>query len=175
VDKLYAAYKGAGVNLDKRHLEMLAKSQINHVQIDHDPEDEFLRTSIIPFQRMRERLAEGAEEVTVDKAAGRLLADDYVQYSAGTRVTPSVASALKQHSDKVKVAVNPPDFKFVMHPLERTPLLRKDWLARMAHRYIRDAVEEGAHFHYDSDLHGNHPVPGFLYGVEFGNGPGGSY
>jgi hypothetical protein len=111
----------------------------------------------------------------IDKAEGKRLAEDYHHYSAGTRVTPAVIAALKPQFPKVHVTTDPIQFKFVMHSLERTPLLREDWMARLSHRYLKDAILQGAHYGETSDIHGYHPVPGFAFGVEFGNGGDGAY
>jgi DNA-directed RNA polymerase subunit beta' len=175
VDKLAAIYQGAGVNIDKRHLELLARAQMGHVEIVHDPKDEFLKSDIVPFNQIRKRLEDGATEIDLESAAGRTLAEDYLYYTAGTRVTPSVIKALKGHTDKVKVSTDPLKFNFVMQSLERTPLLRPDWMARLGHRYLKASLEEGAQLNQSSDIHGLHPTPGFVYGVEFGNGTGGHY
>lgn len=176
VDRLHKVYADAGMKLDRRHLEMLAKSQLNHVEIEHDPHDEFLRSDVVPFQLVRNRLETSAEEVPVENAEGRVLAQDYTYFSTGTRVTPSVITQLTEHGvHKIKVTTDGLKFKFVMHSLERTPLLNPDWMARMGHRYLKQSIEQGAQFHEESDIHGLHPVPGFVHGVEFGNGHAGHY
>lgn len=176
VDKLHSVYKGAGVDVDKRHLEILAKAQLNHVEITHDPKDEFLTSDVVPFQLVRNRLEKDAEEVQVENADGRVLAQDYTYFSAGTRVTPKVISQLLAHGiHKVKCATDGLKFKFTMHSLERTPLLNPDWMARLGHRYLKGSIEQGAQFHEETDLHGLHPVPGFVVGTEFGHGPAGHY
>jgi DNA-directed RNA polymerase subunit beta' len=175
VDKLAQIYNRAGINIDKRHLELLSRAQLGHVEILHDPREEFLKSDVVPFNQVRKRLEEGAEEVALESANGRTLALDYLYYTAGTRITPSVITGLKGHADHVKVATDPLKFKFVMHSLERNPLLRPDWIARLGHRYLKQSIEEGAQLHQESDIHGLHPTPGFVYGVEFGNGNGGHY
>lgn len=176
VDSLAKVYREAGVNLDKRHLEVLARAQLNHVEIEHDPRDEFLRSDIVPFNQVRARLASDAESLPVDKADGHTLAQDYTYFSAGTRVTPSVISALKSHGvTSVLVAKDPIKFKFVMNSLEQTPLLNPNWMARLGHRYLKKGLENAAQLGEEADLHGLHPVPGFVYGLDFGHHPGGHY
>lgn len=175
VDKLHDVYKKAGVDIDKRHLELLARAAVTHVEVQDDPTGEFVRGDTVPFSQMRSRLSHGAESVSLDKAHGKVLAEDYLQYSAGTKVTPKVEAALRPHLSEVKVAVEPPSFKFIQPPIAQAPLLREDWLARLGHRYLKGTIQEGAQQGQAAEIHGIHPIPGLIVGTDFGRGPGGAY
>jgi hypothetical protein len=63
----------------------------------------------------------------------------------------------------------------IMKPIARTPLLNPDVLARMAHRNLKQTLLEGAAFGERSDIAGYHPIPAFIFGAEFGQGPQGRY
>jgi len=49
-------------------------------------------------------------------------------------------------------------------PLEMT----EDFMARLNHQRLRHTLMEGAAQGWKSDIHGRHPIPGLMYGAEFG-------
>jgi DNA-directed RNA polymerase beta' subunit len=51
-----------------------------------------------------------------------------------------------------------------MLPLSAT----EDWMARLNHQRLRETMMEGAAQNWKSDIHGRHPIPGLMYGAEFG-------
>ena len=172
VDQLHDIYQERGVDIDKRHLEILARTQLNHVRVEEDPSNRFHPGEIVNYAALTGALAEDAEEVPVTKAQGRMLAKGYMHYTAGTPVTSTVAKDLKKNKiKKVSVSQEAPRVTFIMRPLSRNPLLNPDWLARLGHRYLKDSILEGAHFGQSSQLHGTHPIPAYVYGAEFGRGP----
>lgn len=176
VDQLHDVYKSQGVDVDKRHLEILARTHLNHVQIDDDPEERFYPGEVVNYATMMKQLAQDAEKQSLAKAQGRVLARGYLHHTAGTTVTPEVSKELAKNGIKsVHVARHPPKVSFVMQPITRNPLLNANWMARMGHRNLKSTILEAAHFREKADIHGTHPVPGFAYGVEFGKGPGGRY
>jgi len=176
VDQLYDAYAGQGIDVDKRHLEILAKTQLNHVQIDDDPEDRFYPGEVVTFPSMMRTLAEDTENTTLSQSQGRVLAKNYLHHMAGTTVTPEIAGELKRHKvNKITVAKSPPRVSFVVQSFVSNPLLNPDWMARMGHRKLKQTLMEGAHFGERSDIHGTHPVPAYVHGTEFGKGRGGRY
>ena len=177
VDKLYETYMNQGVDLDKRHFEILARAQMNHVQIDHDPEGRFHPGEIINFATLRTRLAEdNTITLPTKEARERMLAQGYLQHTAGTIVSPEIMKDLTHAGIKsVEVATNPPDISFHVQSVTSNPLLNPDWMARLGHRKLKESLLEGAHFAEKADVHGTHPIPAFAYGKEFGMGREGRY
>ena len=176
VDRLHDIYKERGVDIDKRHLEILAKTQLNHVRIEEDPENRFYPGEIVNYPTLMGILSRDTENVSPNKAQGRMLAKGYMHYTAGTPVTSDVAKDLKKNKiKKISVSQKAPRITFIMRPLSRNPLLNPDWMARLGHRYLKESILEGAHFGQSSQLHGTHPIPAYVYGAEFGRGPRGRY
>lgn len=178
VDALHRLYKKQGVDVDKRHLEILAKADLNHVQVlshsDHHPE--LLRGDIVTYEKYRASLGKNLTKVSLDKAQGHTLGREILHFTAGTPLTPSIVSTLRQHGVKeVEISETAPDVAFIMKPMTRNPLLSPDWMARMSHRYLKDSLLKGAHFGDATDFHSTHPVPAYAYGVEFGSGKDGRY
>jgi len=176
VDHLHDIYNDRGVDIDKRHLEILAKTQLNHVRVEDDPHNRFYPGEVVNYTMLAKRLAEDVDTVPVKKAKGEILAKGYAHYTAGTRITNDVAKDLQDSKiESVSVAKEPPRLTFLMKPISRNPLLNPDWMARLGHRYLKESVLEGAQFGQSSDLRGAHPIPAYVHGVNFGKGQGGRY
>ena len=177
VDALHDVYRRAGADVDKRHLETLARSVLSHVQIvDPGPDDAFMKGDVIDYNRFRGALAASRRRVSLSDAMGETLAQDVLHYTVGTRVTPEVAGALARRGvHEVNIADEAPMAIPMMRPASRTPLLNPDWMARLGHRYLKDSLLAGAHRGDLADVHGYSPVPAYAAGTEFGQGPEGRY
>lgn len=175
-DSLYDVYKQQGVDVDKRHLELLARAHINHVRIDDDPQSRFQPGEVVAYNSFLRRLAEDVKTTAIGKAEGKLLAKGYGDYSAGIIVTPTVIHDLKKQGVKqVKITPEPPSITPIMRPITRNPALHPDWMARLGTRGLRQSMLEAVHFGQQSNIHGIHPIPALAYGVEFGEGKGPRY
>ncbi len=177
-DTLHRIYAKEGVNLDKRHLELLAKTEINHLRLqEEDPEHpEFLKGDLVQYNAFRDAYAKDGVEVSVHDAIGRRLAKEVLHHTVGTEVTPSLARSLDlAHIKKVHVAPRMPPIEFVMRPFAMNPLLDPDWMGKLSHRYLKNTLAEGAHFGAESDIHGTHPVPAYAYGKAMRTGPNGTF
>lgn len=179
VDTLHKLYTKAGNDIDKRHLEILAKSLLNHVEIQesHDDHDhEFLKGDIVNYNKYLSAMSASQKNMALDDAHGETLSNNTLHFTAGTRLTPSVIEALKKQNIKnVNISTNGPKVEFIMRPATRSPLMNPDWMARLGHRYLKDTILSGAARGDKSDLHGYHPVPAYARGAEFGKGSDGKY
>lgn len=176
VDQLHKVYQNQGVDVDKRHLEILARTHLNHVQVENDPENRFLPGEVVSYPALMRTLADDVENRDTKKAAGRVLGRPVLHHTAGTPVTPEIAKELASAGYKrIPVARRPPTVSFVMQPITRNPLLNPDWMARLGHRYLKESILEGVHQGQRTDIHGTHPVPAYVHGADFGKGPGGRY
>jgi hypothetical protein len=163
VDQLHGIYQGNGIDMDKRHLEMLAKTDLNFVRI-MDKDSRALgvpRGDVVDYNRFRREIAKQATTKKTSDAVGETLGNNALHYTAGTRVTPAIAQDLRKHG--------------ITQVISRTPLLNPDWLAKLGHRNLKNVILEGATFGEPSTIHGTHPVPAFVFGEEFGAGPTGRY
>lgn len=177
VDALADVYKRAGSEVDKRHLETLAKNLLNHVQITHAGSDAaFLRGDVVNYNRFQAALAAAPQTQPVAHALGATLASGVLHHTAGTVVTQPIADQLARHGiTSVTVATQGPTAVPYMRAASRTPLLNPDWLARLAHRYLKESLLKGIHQGDVSNLHGASPVPAYVAGTEFGLGEEGQY
>jgi hypothetical protein len=176
VDTLHDVYKAANVDLDRRHLELLARIHLSNV-IVQDPKDHpVIRGDVIPYDHYKDLVAKNTETVPLAKAQHRILGKEVLHYTVGTEITPSLQEALKAEGVKdVTVAINPIIAEPMMKAISRAPLLNPDWMARMSHRFLKDSLLKGAHTGESSNRHGLHPVPAYAYGIEFGAPKDGRY
>lgn len=177
VDALHDVYRRSGADVDKRHLETLARSVLSHVQVtDPGPDDVFLKGDVVDYNRFRAAMAGSRRKVELSKALGETLAQDVLHFTAGTRVTPDVTGRLSRRGVReVEVADHAPEAVPLMRSASRTPLLNPDWMARLGHRYLKDTLLAGAHRGDVSDTHGYSPIPAYAAGSEFGLGEEGRY
>lgn len=178
VDTLHDIYSGQGINVDKRHLELVARADLNHIKVlDHsDAHPELLKGEVLPYDVYRDAAGRSSHEVPLAQAAGGVLGKEVLHFTAGTPLSASILATLKSHGvTHVSVASDLPRVEFMMRPMARNPLLHPDWMARLAHRYLKDSLLQGARTGAVSDRHSVHPVSAYAYGSEFGMGPEGRY
>jgi hypothetical protein len=176
VDTLGELYKNQGKELDQRHFELLARGELNFVKILKDPSRNFIPGDVVNYNVLRSELKKGTKTMAVDEALGETLGKAYFHFYVGTRVTQQVADYLKQNGVKeVLIAPRAPEVEFVMKPATRAPLLHPDWMARLSHRNLKTTLMQASHFGESSDIHGTHPIPAYVTGVEFGQGEKGRY
>lgn len=179
VDLLHGVYKDAGVDVDKRHLETLARSVLNHVVITDAGEDDdhgFIKGDIVNYNRFQHALASAQKKVPLAESVGETLAADALHFTAGTRITDHVRSTLaKQGIQNVVVAPLGPHAEPFMRSASRTPLLNPNWMQRLAHRYLKESLVAGAHRGDVAETHGYDPAAAYAAGGEFGQGAEGRY
>lgn len=172
VTLLHGLYTEAGTDIDKRHLETLAKNLLNHVEIvDVPPEQDhlFMKGDIVDYNKYQRILADHQKLLPLHDSHGETLAENVLHFTAGTRVTPSVIEALEKHNIKqINVATLAPRVVPVMKTAARNPLLNPDWMARLGHRYLKETMMSAAHKGETSDTRSYHPVPAYAAGNNFG-------
>lgn len=181
VNKLNDIYADSGVTLDRRHLEVLAKSTLNHVRVEHVDDDEsaehgIVRGDIVEYNRLRNIAAQGAKHTPLDKAEGMYLGEGALHHLAGTRITQPIIHELRDAGyTQVRTAIKAPIVSPVLQPATRNPLLNPDWLVRLGHRYLKQSITDAAQKGQTADIHSTSPVPGMIFSSEFGEGLDGRY
>lgn len=182
VKALYNAYnpkdskgKRNGIPIDKRHLEILAKKDLNHVVIDNQS-DTFSKGDVVEYNQLKDYLAKSRSEVKVDDSVGEYLGKEYLHYTVGTRITPHMADTLKSRGiNKVMISKRKIEFSPHVVNLRRIPLLKKDFMARLTHSDIKNTLINAATLSEESEITGYDPVHKYVRGVGFGEGPDGKY
>ena len=176
VNTLHDLYKGQGKDLDRRHFELLAKSSMNHVRVLEDPTNTFIKGDVIGYNTLRKELGSHVKQLPLREALGETTGKEYIQYAAGTRVTPGVIKGLRKEGiQDILISPRAPTVEFTMKSATNVPKMHEDWMARMAHQGLKPSILRAAHTGEISRIHGTHPVPAYAYGVEFGQGESGRY
>jgi len=181
VKQLAKVYKDAGIHVDRRHFEVLAKSTLNHMQIEEIDDDEsaehgLVRGDIIDYNRFQHLITSDKHTTPVAQAEGKFLGEAVLHYLAGTRISKEVIEELKHAGvTSVRTAMKSPVVRPLMEPASRNPLLNPDWLVRLGHRYLKQSILEGAHAGQTSNIHGLSPLPSLVFGSEFGDADNGHY
>lgn len=169
---IYQIYKDSGVDIDKRHVELLARNSLNHVRVtESDDNGHFIKGDIVPYNALREHLAHDATTHKLGSGLdGQRLAGEYLHYAAGTPITPEMRENLKRSNiHSVAVTKSTASYEPIMKPLEQVPLLSQDWVQRLAHRRIKDTLMRGAAESWSSEVHGASPYTAMIYGThDFG-------
>lgn len=179
VDMLHGIYQREAGGVDRRHLETLARSVMNHVQITDtgaNTDHGFIKGDVVDYNRFHAALESHRKKVPTENAVGETLAENVLHFTAGTRVTPSMRDTLRARNIRtVNISTTAPRVTPVVRAASRTPLLNPDWMARLAHRYLKESILTGAHRGDVSDLRGSNPIPAYAAGTTFGLGEGGRY
>lgn len=171
-------YKAEGSNIDRRHSEILAASQLDYVRVVRDDEGDLVPGDIVRYSTIapRFRAPEKQQRTKLDDAKGKVLGSNTLEYTAGTKITGPIQQALKQEGiDEVDVYTGKLHVRPVIHPLTRSPLYDPDWLTKLQHRYLKKTLQESAAVYAEDTVHGVQPAPAYFMGSEFGQGQGGRY
>jgi len=166
-DTIYDIYNDSGVDIDKRHVELLVKQDLNQVKmLKNDPKGNFVRGEIVPYNQARNMVkAEKVGKPVNYDLIGNTLASDHLHYTSGSPITKEMVNKLKMLGvKKVEVAGVDTPFEPIMRPMEQVPLMSQDWVSRLAHRRIKDTLLEGAAQGWSSPTHGTSPYPALIYG-----------
>lgn len=178
VNQLGTIYRDAGIDVDRRHLEILAKSTLNHMKVDKIGQNDHgvVRGDVITYNKFRQIVKDSIEDTPLSDAEGEYLAAPVFEHLPGTRITSGLMADLRRRGVKsVKTAAGAPQVSPIMAPATRNPLLNPDWMARMGHRLLKQTLLDAAHQAHTSDIHGASPIPAMIYSAEFGEGFDGHY
>jgi DNA-directed RNA polymerase subunit beta' len=175
VDSYRKVYEMQGTDMDQRHFETLAKSQLNFVKVNSSVGD-FLPGEIVPYNKFIQVAISNPEESSVKDSLGKTLAEPVLHHLPGTRITQGMLQDFKSAGlRKVKVTEDEIEAEAVMAPASRTPLLNPDWMERLSHRYQKDTLLDAVQYGERSNLHGHTPYTAIAFGKELRKGPKGTY
>jgi DNA-directed RNA polymerase subunit beta' len=175
VGALEDTFKESGGRVDRRHLELLAKSQLNYVQVNEQV-GPYLPGEVVPLNAFNRHIADTGSEHRVKDAAGKFLTRSVLHHLPGTELTGSVLRGLRdQGVSTVEATDNIPKAEPYMVSASRTPLLNPNWMQRLGWRYQKKTLQEAPVYGETADLHGLDPYPAIVFGKELKQGPDGSY
>ena len=175
VNALSKVYSDEGIALDKRHLELMVKSQLNNVKITKEIPG-YLPGDIVPYHEAAKAVSGMAKTSPVRSSFGKTLASPTLHHLPGAVVTKSMQRDFSSAGiGKVKVLDEAPRFEAHMSSASRTPLLNPNWMQRLGHRYQKNTLLDAAQYGQKANIHGHDPIPAIVFGKELRKGPGGTY
>lgn len=170
--RLTQAFRETNLGVNRRNAEVLARSIVNHVQVDDpDAAGSHLPGDVVTYGSWAEsyRPRPDAERTDLKRSRGRYMEEPALHYTIGTRVTKSVADTLNRHGvADVLTHAQPVGVTPSMMSVVRTPEFSNDWMARLSSSYLEKRLLQDVQHGAESNVHGVNPVPGIAKGTEFG-------
>ena len=164
VTALKNVYDDSGIKVDRKHLELAARSQINYVKAI-DRVGDYMPGEIIPYQEARKAFKESGKKTPVNRALGKVLTRPELQHLPGTKVNNYMLKDFKAAGVKsLEVADVAPKFEPVAMSASRTPLLNPNWMQRLGWRYQKSTIIDAATSGESAELSGYNPITALVSG-----------
>ena len=165
--------KDNNMGLSRRNIELLSRALVNHVQItDLNGYRGHMYGDIVPYDMISKgRTRPGTKIIPPDKAAGRYLERPVLDYSIGTRITPSVVKRMKQYNIKaIDAHKDIPAFEPHMLQARFNIMKDPDWMTRLSGIQLGKTLLEGVHRGDVSEAHSTSYVPALSKATDFAKG-----
>ena len=168
-------YSESGKDVDPRHLELLAKSQLNYVKVGSGVPG-YIPGDIVSVSTVRKSLDGKGDPRDIGNSIGTVLTKGIGKHLPGTTITKRVMEDMKREGINSVVSTDTPvKLMPVMASATRTPLLNPNWMQRLGYRYQKATLINAATFGEHSDLHGHDPIPALAVGRELRRDTKGRY
>jgi len=172
VNAMRKTFQENGLPVNRRNLEVIARSLVNHVRITHpDGLGDHLPDDIVEYNGLEPGFKpEGTQKLHPNKAVGQYLHSPALHYTVGTRITSRVAKQLEQQGEtEIEAGTEHPGFEPDMQRVMDVPSFRPDWMSQFGGSYIKDRLLKNVHRgDSTSNIHGTSFLPGLAVGTEFG-------
>jgi hypothetical protein len=144
---------------------------IRHVQIDDPGLTSLIPGSKVEINALRKVLKNDVVKESLDKAQGKILAENAGPFIAGDRVTERMAEDLRGLGIK-EVTVSNSGVKVtpLVPGLMNVKLLDKNWVSKMSLNRLRHSLSEAGSLGEESEKHSTDPITSYVLGREFGEG-----
>lgn len=175
VKSLRDVYSESGQQLDPRHFELLAKSQLNYVKVNGGVPG-FVPGDVVSVSKIRKAFEGLGSEVSTKDSVGKILTAAHGTHLPGTKLTAKVVDDLqRQGINRVNATSSNMRIEPIMAAATRTPLLNPNWMQRLGYRYQKDTIIDAATFGEKADLHSHNPIPALAVGSELRRDSQGRY
>lgn len=175
VKSLRDVYSESGKELDPRHFELLAKSQLNYVKINGGVPG-YVPGDVVSIATLRKSFEGKGSEMALKDGVGKVLTKAHGAHLPGTKLTKRVMQDLnKQGINRVNAMSSGMRIEPIMAAATRTPLLNPNWMQRLGYRYQKATLINAATFGEKADLHSHNPTPALAVGSELRRDSKGRY
>jgi DNA-directed RNA polymerase subunit beta' len=173
VELLSEGLKNTGASAQRRHLETLARSLVNHVRITGDePVAGFLPEDVVSYDVLRTRWQprEGAKKRSLALARGMWLEEPTGGHTVGTRVGREVYDDLKLKGvGEVLTYDKAPPFEATHLRLMEHASHDDNWLTRFVGSYNKKSMLDALYRGSTAPLEDTSFVPGLVKAKDFGS------
>lgn len=171
VEDLADLYRRAGPYVKQKHFETVVRAITDSAAITDPGDSDYVVGDIVPYNQVRSMNLKNVEEVPVEYALGAWLAEEIPGIEHDKILDDKDLDVLERLGrKKVKVNQTPIVYNPVLKGIKTLPLHRRDWLSQLAFTHLRDAIKHGVPEGWKSNIHETNPVPGVVFGAEFGMG-----
>lgn len=170
VDELHKAYQNQDIHMQRKIFETVIRSVGNLTRVVNAPkQSEFTPGELVPYTSAVHYNETRAVKLPTADATGYHLQVPIGNLPQHHEVTDRDVSYIKgmgyNHIDVVK---DPLVHTPILKGIESLPLSKKNWMAQLGYRYIKNTLTTGAAEAWKTKLQDAHPVPAFAYGATFG-------
>ena len=175
-NRMTKAFKDSGYGIHRRNVEVLARSMINHVQVDDpDAAGQHLPGDVVTYSDWAYAYKPRKDAATLHpkKAVGHYLESPVMHYTVGTKVTKTMADQMHKFGvDSVLAHPRPVGVTPEMVSVVNVPEYGEDWMARLGSSYLQKRLLADVRSGATSNVHSLNPLPGIAKGTEFGQQKG---
>jgi DNA-directed RNA polymerase subunit beta' len=163
----------SGAKAHPQQTEMLARGALDHINIDDvDGIGGNLPDDVISYTALRRSFSSPDDELETspDDAVGKYLTRDVAHFTIGTKLSPKMASHLKDNGiDRVSTTGKAPGFTAIMPRLRTASHSQDDWLAVLGTNYLSRNMQDAVTRAADTDVEANtNFIPRLAIGEDFG-------
>lgn len=165
VDEIFGIFGG---KVRKKHIETVVRSVTDTALVtDSGQRTDFVEGDIVPINVVRAENRKGAVPVSLDLARNAMLMEEVDRLGGAEKILTDedIATLKEMGRDQVIANPNPVKFRPILKGVELTPMARKDWIAGLSYRRLKDVITKGVAEGWKSDLKGWNPIPGLAYGA----------
>lgn len=176
-DELQKAYKGQGINIDRKTFETVVRSITNRTHVLNNVRDlPHLPGDSIPYTVAEDYNNNRKFKIGTGESLDYYLSNPTAGLNKGLKITNKEIKMLKGLGiNELNVEREELEHEPYLKGITYLPLEQKDWLAQMGATRIKDAIVSGASQGWMSDVKDYHPIPAFAYGATFGEDTEGKY
>ena len=166
VDTLHNLYKGSGLNVDRKNVEVMVRALSGFAKVtDAGTHKGLVENDVVNLSTVRafNEQANKPFHVKPDESHGMIIHKAIAGIPAGTEITADHLHALSKHAT-IEVTHKPVKFDRVYIGSSQAPTKTGDWLGNLSFRYLKRGLEQGASFGHQSDTHGYNPMAAYVTG-----------
>jgi DNA-directed RNA polymerase subunit beta' len=165
VDEIYGIFNG---NLRKKHIETVVRSVTDTgLIVDSGNRHDVIEGDSLPLNLIHAENQKGAVRITPNLARNTMLMEEVEHLGGLGKILTDDDVEKLQSMGRSHVMANPNPIRYrpLLKGVEMQPFARKDWMANLSYRRLRDVIQKGVAEGWKSDVNGWNPIAGLAYGA----------